>query len=73
MSDSGARKAFRDDSNHDAEHRSPTVEQFDAFELFQVDITGSDRLEPGAVGLIGLHGHRLTATKCNAMLTECHP
>ena len=71
MSDAGAREAFREDSDHNPEHGGTTVEELNALELLQMNVSGSGGLEPRLVGLVGLHARHAIDTKCNAFVANC--
>ena len=55
VSNSSTGEPFCHDANHDAEHRSPAIEEFNSLELLHVDVAGCSTLEPRIAGLVWLH------------------
>jgi hypothetical protein len=50
-------EGFREQADHEAQHRDPTVEPFSPFESFVLDLISGGALEPLAVGLGRGGGH----------------
>ena len=55
MGNAGAGEPFGDDADHDSEHGSPAVEEFNALELIHVDVASCSVLKPRIAGLAWLH------------------
>ncbi len=55
MSNSRTAKPLRHDADHDPEHGSSPVEEFNALELIHVDVACCSVLEPRIAGLAWLH------------------
>ena len=55
VSNSSTGEPFGHDADHDAEHGSSAVEEFNPLELVHVDVAGCSVLEPRIAGLVWLH------------------
>ena len=56
VSNASSGEPFGDDANHDPEHGSSAVEEFNPLELIHVDVASCGALEPCIAGLAWLHG-----------------
>ena len=56
VSNSSTGEPFGHDADHDAEHGSSAVEEFNTLELLHVDVACCSTLEPRIAGLTWLHG-----------------
>ena len=56
VSNASSGEAFCHDADHDAEHGSSAVEEFNTLELLHVDVASCSALEPRIAGLAWLHG-----------------
>ena len=56
VSNSSTAETFGYDPDHDSEHGSSAVEEFNALELIHVDVASCGALEPCIAGLAWLHG-----------------
>ena len=56
VSNSSTAEPFGDDADHNSEHGSSAVEEFNALELLHVDVASCGALEPCIAGLAWLHG-----------------
>ena len=55
VSNASSGEPFGDDADHDPEHGSPAVEEFNALELIHVDVASCSVLKPRIAGLAWLH------------------
>ena len=55
VSNASSGEPFGDDADHDPEHGSSAVEEFNALELIHVDVASCSVLKPRIAGLAWLH------------------
>ena len=56
VSNASSGEPFGDDADHDPEHGSPAIKEFNSLELLHMDVAGCSALEPCIAGLAWLHG-----------------
>ena len=56
VSNASSGEPFGDNADHDPEHGSSAVEEFNALELIHVDVASCSVLKPRIAGLAWLHG-----------------